>query len=195
MAIVVNRTDAAYPRRARPVRRYWLGGGIIAASVFGSIALVLVAWTTFMHHAEGFQRIPIPGPAQVRVENSGSLLVYYEAARGTPAIAPTSIHVTDPAGTAVHLNSYTLDVTYDVPGKPGHVGRAVASFHAEPGTYQISVDATTGTLAVGDNLLWASLDKAIGAAILLLVGTTLGLAVLFIARPNTAGTSVADTDV
>ena len=184
MATVVSPTGVAHPRRARSIGRYWLGGGIIAASVLGSIALVLVAWTTFMHHAEGFRRVPIPGPAQVRVESSGSLLVYYEASRGTPAIAASSIHVRNPAGTAVRLTTYTLDVTYDVPGRQGQVGRAVASFHADPGTYDITVDAATGTLAVGDNLLWASLDKAIGAAVLLLIGTALGLAVLFIARPK-----------
>jgi hypothetical protein len=78
---------------------------------------------------------------------------------------------------------YTGDLSYDVPGDNGRIGRAVTEFHpTRPGAYRVTVTTTnvTGSPAVGSDIVCNIAPHAIGAAALFHLGGGAGVALLFV---------------
>ena len=104
------------------------------------------------------------------------------------------LKVLDAAQQAVTVRPYKLDLRYDVPGRPGVLGTAVAVFDADrTGSYVIRTDATQALagdaqaqLAVGDDLA-PSTVRAIaipGLAALLSLVAAITLAARTWSRPE-----------
>ena len=109
-----------------------------------------------------FVRADISNSVSVTLTQVGPHVIYYEGHDPT-AVSADQLKVLDAAQQAVTVRPYKLDLRYDVPGKPGVLGTAIAVFDADrTGSYVIRTDATVHTdatvrdaqaqLAVGDDL-------------------------------------------
>jgi hypothetical protein len=179
---------ASGPGAGPSTRGYWAGGALIALAVIGTILWAALAWIGLNHRIDGFPRITVPGTAAVHISDTSTRVLYYETARGITPIPATAIRVTDAAAHVVPVSGYSLDVRYDVPGNPGRVGYAVASFHAIGGNYTITTVATAnpGTLTIGDDIMQDAIPHIIGAGLLLVVGVGGGLTLIIITAARRA---------
>ena len=113
-----------------------------------------------------FVRADISAGVSVTLTQVGPHVIYYEG-RDPTAVSADQLKVLDAAQRAVTVRPYRLDLRYDVPGRPGVLGTAVAVFDADrtgsyvirTGSYVIRTDATQALagdaqaqLAVGDDL-------------------------------------------
>ena len=113
-----------------------------------------------------FVRADISAGVSVTLTQVGPHVIYYEGHDPT-AVSADQLKVLDAAQQAVTVRPYKLDLRYDVPGKPGVLGTAIAVFDADrtgsyvirTGSYVIRTDATQALagdaqaqLAVGDDL-------------------------------------------
>ena len=109
-----------------------------------------------------FVRADISNSVSVTLTQVGPHVIYYEGHDPT-AVSADQLKVLDAAQQAVPVRPYKLDLRYDVPGRPGVLGTAIAVFDANrTGSFVIRTDATDATdatvrdaqaqLAVGDDL-------------------------------------------
>ncbi len=181
---VLPPSAAARPRPS--ARGYWLGGLLTAAAVIGAVIWVVVAFFGYQQQIDRYPRTTVPGAATVQVADTSTRVLYYENSRGTttPSLSQLGLSVTGPAGTIVAVTPYTGDLRYDVPGDASRVGRAVAEFHpSQAGVYQVKstpATGTTGTLAVGGDIVWDIVPHAIGAGMLFLLGGSAGVTILIV---------------
>ena len=142
-----------------PARSHRRGYGLaVLVAVVGAAAAALWAVTGFLdqiQRPEQFARAEVPGITTVAITRTGSHVIYVEAAAPVDLDA-ADLTVIGPQGAQLEVRPYALDLRYDVPGTPGHVGTAMAVFDAgRTGTYQVGTQVATGrttTLAVGDDL-------------------------------------------
>ena len=137
-----------------------------------------------------FVRADISNSVSVTLTQVGPHVIYYEGHDPT-AVSADQLKVLDAAQQAVTVRPYKLDLRYDVPGKPGVLGTAIAVFDADrTGSYVIRTDATVrdaqAQLAVGDDLA-PSTVRAIaipGLAALLSLVAAITLAARTWSRPE-----------
>ena len=106
-----------------------------------------------------FVRADLSAGVSVTLTQVGPHVIYYEG-RDPTAVSADQLKVLDAAQQAVPVRPYKLDLRYDVPGRPGVLGTAIAVFDANrTGSFVIRTDATDATvrdaqaqLAVGDDL-------------------------------------------
>ena len=103
-----------------------------------------------------FVRADISAGVSVTLTQIGPHVIYYEG-HGPTAVSAGQVTVLDAAQRAVPVRPYLLDLRYDVPGKQGSLGTAIAVFNADrTGSFVIRADATVhvaqAQLAVGDDL-------------------------------------------
>ena len=109
-----------------------------------------------------FVRADLSAGVSVTLAQVGPHVIYYEG-RDPTAVSADQLKVLDAAQRAVPVRPYRLDLRYDVPGKPGVLGTAIAVFDADrTGSVVLRTDATVHTdatvgdaqaqLAVGDDL-------------------------------------------
>lgn len=125
-----------------------------------------------------FARAGVPGSVSVELTQVGSHVIYLEGA--DPAGVPAAqLDVTGVDGAAVPVRPYSLDLRYDVPGRPGVLGTAIAVFDADrTGSYTVETDAVVADvvvadrgaqLAVGDDLAPATVRAVVLPALVALV--------------------------
>ena len=124
---------------------------------------------------ETFQRVEVPGTSEVSFDKAGDFTLYFEAFgvsgdEGASAVPSMEIGLEPAQGdTPVTLERYSGTATYKL---SGHEGRALATFHVEPGTYLLTstADAEPGSvqLAVGGGL-GAGLVQLIVPGIILVI--------------------------
>lgn len=168
-------------------RWYWLAGilavlGLLAAVGWGGLRLL-----SAIDEPRDFARAPTPGMVSVTVPGFSTQIVYYEGDRATP-VAALDLTVTGPSGAAVTASTYRQKLQYDVPGRNGMVGTAVASFRADiAGAYRVSTTAAAldpgATLAVGPNVAHNAVGRLVGPGVL-------GLGTLVAAGAVAAATAV-----
>lgn len=164
-------------------------GGLVVLLGFG----LAIWWGTatylgMVDDLARLHRVQIPS-AHVVVLDEGTQILSVESGR-MATLSDLRFAVVGPGGDAVSVEPYERDIRYDVPDRPGRVGRAVAWFETDsPGRYTIRVDgrAPTGAiLAIGEDASRAALPEILGAMALMaasLVGGAILLA-LRIARWN-----------
>ena len=131
--------------------------GVTTAAVWGVTGVL-----DQVQQPEGFVRADLSAGVSVTLTQVGPHVIYYEGHDPT-AVSADQLKVLDAAQRAVPVRPYRLDLRYDVPGKPGVLGTAIAVFDADrTGSFVIRTDATVHTdatvgdaqaqLAVGDDL-------------------------------------------
>jgi hypothetical protein len=126
----------------RPARLwYWVAGAAVVAAVAWLALSLFVGFRSLSRQVEGFQRVPIPGQAEVSFAEPGGYTLYYEgwgAADEQPAIPPFRVSLASVGGEEVSIRDYGGSQTYDL---GAHSGRAVATFRIEePGRFLLRTE-------------------------------------------------------
>jgi len=105
---------------------------------------------------QGFVRADMSTGVSLTLTQVGPHVIYYEGPDPT-AVSADQLTVLDAARQAVPVRAYGLDLRYDVPGRPGTLGTAIAVFDADrTGSFVVRTGATVqdarAQLAVGDDL-------------------------------------------
>lgn len=137
---------------------YWVAGAAVAASVVWLAAGIFLGIRGFCRQVEGFQRLPIPGEAEVRFDAPGGYTVYFEglgAADEQVALPSRSVSlVPADGGEEVPVDPYSGSSTYTVGGRSG---RAIGTFRIDaPGRFLIrtegDLEGGQGEIAVGSSI-------------------------------------------
>ena len=125
--------------------------GVTTAAVWGVTGVL-----DQVQQPEGFVRADISTGVSLTLTQVGPHVIYYEGHDPT-AVSADQLKIVDAAQRAVPVRPYGLDLRYDVPGKPGTLGTAIAVFDANrTASFVIRTDATVqdaqAQLAVGDDL-------------------------------------------
>lgn len=147
---------------------YWVAGVAVAASVVWLAAGIFFGIRSLSRQVEGFQRVPVPGQAELRFEEPRGYTVYFEglgAADRQVAIPSLNVSLAPAGGGAeVPVYPYGGSATYSVGGRSG---RAVGTFRIDaPGRFLIR---TQGNPERGQA------EVAVGPSIAPWIGRTLGL--------------------
>jgi hypothetical protein len=158
---------------------------VVAAVLWLALSLFL-GFRSLSRQVEGFQRVPIPGQAEVSFAEPGGYTVYFEglgASDDQVALPPFRFSLATVGGEGVTLRPYGGSATY---GLAGHSGRAVATFQIEePGRFLLQTagepQGGQASLAVGRSVgpgIFGVVSLAIvGALVLLLAGAALAVVV------------------
>ena len=137
------------PSKVPSIAGYLLAVLLAVAGVLAGVALIVSGVRSYIDKVEGFERFPVPGSEEVRLDEEGGYSIYFErpGLDDQDALPVVSVSVTAPDGSTLDLDPYDSEVSYEV---SGHDGRGVFTFRAsEPGTYEIRADGLGGELAVG----------------------------------------------
>jgi hypothetical protein len=130
------------------------------AGVFGFVGLavpgvlIVLGAVGFVDRVDGFQRVDVPGSAEVRL-GAGGYVLYYEAPgldseSGGTSVPPLDITLRSPTGEVLPLSDYDGGFTYSI---GSHDGRAIGTVQVnDPGTYRLTVaerPGSAGVVAVG----------------------------------------------
>ncbi len=177
---------------------YWIGGGLIAVVCIGAAVWAILTYFGYLNQVNGFQRIIVPGTATVHVTQPTTQLLYYEGQGSAPSLGQLGIHVTGPAGNAVTVIPYPGELLYHAPlVNPTRSGTAIASFDATTsGNYRVNASptsGTSGTVAIGGDILWDFGPHVVGIVAVFLIGMGAGLTMIIItavrrssARPSSS---------
>lgn len=170
---------------------YW-AAGIIA--VIGVIAGIVLGISSFLSYQDDLRGMARAAGSEMRVslQTDHDAVVFLEG----PGVADNTnlrpaVAVTGPEGDAVAVQPYGAELLYDVPGRPGTTGRAIATFDVNlNGVYTVTADPPEGTtIAVGAGLNWATLTRFIaalalpGLAVLLAIGMAVVVAIMRHSQP------------
>jgi hypothetical protein len=181
--------------RIRPARFwYWMAGAAVVAAVLWFALGLFLGFLSVNRQVEGFQRVPIPGQAEVSFAEPGGYTLYYEGLGAADeqatipsfnvALAPVS------GGQEVSIRDYGGSATYDF---AGHSGRALGTFQIdEPGRFLLQAEGEPRSgeanvavgPSVGPTIFRTVILTIAGTLILLLAGAV--LAVVVAVRRNRA---------
>ena len=169
--------------RTPPGRQVSYGFALLVAVVGVATAMVwgVTGVLDQVQQPEIFTRADVSGTLTVNLTQVGAHVIYYEGV-GPAAIPADQLKVLDAAQRAVAVRPYRLDLRYDVPGKPGTLGTAVAVFDADhTGSYVIATKATVqadrAQLAVGDDLAPATIRAVLLPVLTALLSITAAIAI------------------
>jgi hypothetical protein len=167
-----------------PSKWWFLVAGLVAV---GGIALAILIFVVglmnFFDRIEGFQRVDVPGTAQV-VLGTGGYSVYHEYTGassdiGIGFVGMPAVTITSPSGDAVDLRPYTTNVTYS---GSGYEGEGILTFDAdEAGTYVVEASGEPGSeVAIGRGIGAGMVGTVVGAFVAGGVGILAGLIVAIV---------------
>jgi len=179
----------------RPSRLwYWVAGAAaVGAVVWLGLGLVL-GFLSMDRQVEGFQRVPIPGQAEVSFAEPGGYTLYFEgvgASDEQATIPPFDVSLASVGGgEEVLIRPYGGSVSYSF---AGHEGRAVGAFQIEqPGRFLLRADGerrgVQSNVAVGSSVaptIVGVLVPTVPGALILLFGAA-GLTAVVAIRRNQA---------
>jgi hypothetical protein len=178
----------------RPARLwYWVAGAAVVAAVAWLALSLILGFRSLSRQVEGFQRVPIPGQAEVSLAEPGGYTLYFEglgASDEQMTIPPLRFSLTTVGGEEVSIRPYGGSATY---GLAGHSGRAVATFQIEePGRFLLQTEGEPqggqASLAVGRSVgpgIFGVVSLAIVGSLVLFLGGA-ALAVVVAVRRNRA---------
>jgi hypothetical protein len=170
---------------------YWAAGIIAAAGVIAGVVLGITSFLSYQDDLRGMARAA-GSEMRVSLTTAHDAVVFLEG----PGVADTTLRptvaVTDPEGDEVAVRSYDAELLYDVPGRRGATGRAIATFDVNlNGVYTVTADPPEGTtIAVGAGLNWATLTRFVaalalpGLAVLLAIGMAVVVAIMRHSQPQ-----------
>src|SRR5256885_5506826 len=101
----------------RPSRAwYWVSAAILTGAV-AFIVLAVVGLVSMIDTVDGFQRVPVPGQANVSFAEPGGYTLYFEGPGISNAAETGTVHIElEPtsAGPSPSLNDYHSNVTYNL---------------------------------------------------------------------------------
>lgn len=166
---------------------YWVAGAAGVAAVVWFVLGLFLGLRSMSGQVEGFQRVPIPGRAEVSLAEPGAYTLYFEGSGASDEqanIPPLNVSLTSIAsGQEVPIRDYGASVSYSL---AGHSGRALGSFRIEePGRYLLRTEADPQGVAanvavgpsVGPIIVRTVILPIAGALILVLVGAVLAAVV------------------
>jgi hypothetical protein len=166
----------------RPSRAwYWVSAAFLVGAV-ALIVLAVVSGVSMISMVNGFQRVKVPGQAEVTFAEPGGYTLYFEGPGISDAADTPTVHIdleaTSP-GPPPSMNDYVGDVTYSL---SGHEGRAVATIQIpQPGTYLLSAGEPTGPgvtdVAVGRGATRSIVNVVVFGLIAFLLLLPAGLAI------------------
>lgn len=182
-------------RRIRPALFwYWVAGAAVVAAVVWFALSLFLGIRSINGQVERFQRVPIPGQAEVSFAEPGGYTLYYEgwgAADEQPTIPPFRVSLVSVlGGEEVSIRDYGGSQTYDL---GGHSGRALATFRIEqPGRFLLRTEGEPQDVeanvavgrSVGPGIFRTVIPTLAGTMILVLGGAV--LAVVVAVRRNRA---------
>jgi hypothetical protein len=132
------------------------------------IVLIVRSAVNFVDKIDDFQRLEVPGTGTIHLDE-GSYTVYGEDGFfGELAVSCSDIEIRDSRERIVELRPYSSRVTYD---SSGHEGVARCSFRADAsGTYRVTVNSVSGTIAIGPGLGAGLVGGVIGGILLIVAG-------------------------
>jgi hypothetical protein len=176
---------------ARPIRPsrwwYWVAGAALLGSVVW-LALGFVFWfRSTSREVEALQRVPIPGQAEMRLDEAGGYTVYFEgmgAGDETATVPAFNLSITPVGGgDEVPVRPSEGSELYNM---AGHSGRAVGTFRIEePGRFlvrtaggpqAVQADVAVGQGTGGENVRTLFLTLP-GVLVLFLGGVVLAVVV------------------
>jgi hypothetical protein len=172
---------------------YWVAGIVALAGVIAGIVLGL---TTFLSYQDDLREMARDAGGEVRVTltTDQDAVVFLEG----PGVADNkdlrpTVAVTGPEGDDLTVESYDAELLYDVPGRQGETGRAIATFDVTAsGVHTVSADTPDDTtIAVGAGLNFATLTQFVAAlalpalAVLLAIGMAVSVAIMRRSQPPT----------
>src|SRR5919198_3412367 len=123
------------PMGARPIRParfwYWVATAAAAAAVLWLVLGLFLGFRSLSRQVEGFQRVTIPGQAEVSFAEPGGYTIYFEGvgAAEQATIPSLSVSLTSVgSGQEVSIRDYRGSATYNI---AGHSGRALGTFRIE----------------------------------------------------------------
>jgi hypothetical protein len=171
----------------RPARWwYWVAGAAGVAAVVWFALGLLLGFRSAIRQVEAFQRVPIPGQAEVSFAEPGGYTLYYEGPAASDerfAIPWLDVKLAPVGGgESIPIRDYGTFVTYDF----ARSGRAVGSFRIEePGRFLLQTEGDSrggqANVAVGPSWAAASIPtiavSIVGALLLLMAGAALAMVV------------------
>jgi hypothetical protein len=161
----------------RPTRFwYWAAGAAAVAAVVWLALSLFLGLRLMNRQIQGFQRVPIPGQAEVAFAEPGGYTLYFEGlgASDEQATIPSfNVSLTSAvSGEEVSIRDYGGSVTYDF---AAHSGRALGTFWIEePGRFLLRTEAdprgVEANVAVG-----SSVGPAIFRTLILTIAGTFSL--------------------
>jgi hypothetical protein len=154
----------------RPSRRwYWAAAGLLTAAAI-CIAFALTGFSSLGRQVKGFQRVPVPGQAQLSFPSPGRYLIYFEGPGFSSRSSTGTVQVLlQPADDSAQVSISKLEnetETYDLSGRSG---QAVADFTiVKSGRYELSASRATSP-APADIAIGRSLGGGIGGTIALIL--------------------------
>ena len=176
-----DRTLIPSPPPPKVKRPRWILGSLVILGFGVAICWGLATHLGMLDHISAFERVPIPSSEVTVISEPGTKVLYLEGGRRV-TVPTVRFVVVDPSGHALPVQTYEGDLRYDVPGEPGRIGRAVATFEAnDKGVYSIDVigPSTQGAIvAIGDDVARPSVPQILGALFLLSISAVGGVALL-----------------
>lgn len=170
---------------------YWAAGAIAIVGVIAGIVLGISSFLSYQDDLRGMARAA-GSEMRVSLQADHDAVVFLEG----PGVADTknlrsAVRVTDPEGNQVPAQPYGAQLLYDVPGRDGATGRAIATFDvARNGLYTVTADAPEGTtIAVGAGLNFGTLTQFVvalmlpGLAVLLAIAMAVVVAIMRRSQP------------
>jgi hypothetical protein len=153
---------------------YWIGGGLVAFAVIGAIAWVVLAFGQITTTVDDFQRVAIPGRADVRLE-ARKYVIYIEGPRADQAVPAVNIAITKRRGSTRPpiLRPYGGSLTYSA-GRTGSAQATVTPPRA--GVYRVRTSGDSAgsfQVALGDSIAGKIVSAVVGA---LVIGAVFGIA-------------------
>jgi hypothetical protein len=171
---------------------YWIGGGLVAFAVIGAIAWVVLAFGRITTTVDDFQRVAIPGRADVRLE-ARKYVIYIEGPRADQAVPAVNIAITKRGGSTRPpiLRPYGGSLTYSA-GRTGSAQATVTPPRA--GVYRVRTtsgeSAGSFQVALGDSIAGKIVSAVVGALVIGAVFGIAGIVLLILTRRRRRATAL-----
>ncbi|MGE5830600.1 MAG: hypothetical protein ACM30G_19860 [Micromonosporaceae bacterium] len=164
----------------RPSRLWYAVAGGLLAGALTCLVLAIIGLVSLSRQVEQFQRVTVPGQAEVVFTESGRYLIYLEgpgiSTRSSTGDVPVALQPTN-GGPPIEIHQFQGGYrTYHL---AGHEGVTAGFLHIDqPGSYQLSAGEATRPgithVAVGRDIV----GGIFAPVVLLIAGVILGLAAL-----------------
>jgi hypothetical protein len=157
------------PSSIRPSRLwYWLAAGLLIAAL-ACVSFAVAGFFSLSHQINAFQRVRVPGQADVSFASPGGYLIYFEGPGFNTASRTGTVRVLLQGTNGLPVSISRLQGRAETYSVTGHSGVAVASFTiARPGMYVLSAGLPTSPVPV-DIAVGRSIGAGIGATVVLIL--------------------------
>jgi hypothetical protein len=157
------------PSSIRPSRLwYWVAAGLLIAAL-ACVSFAVAGFVSLSHQINAFQRVRVPGQADMSFASPGGYLIYFEGPGFSTASRTGTVRVLLQGTDGLPVPISRLQGKSENYSVTGHSGVAVASFTiTRPGTYVLSAGLPSSPAPV-DIAVGRSIGAGIGATVILIL--------------------------